>query len=225
MVSRTKEKLNDVAKEVTEVSGGKCRPIVVAGDVAIELTAQKMVQAAVDEFDGQLDAAFLNAGGMGMKPIVELTNEDIDQVFGMNFKSVIWGLKHVLPAMKKSNSGSGGSVIVNTSCMGGTARAPFAGTSMYSASKAAADQLVKYAAIEAAGDGTRVNAVAPGIVATNIMGMDADSTNGFAADKHLIGRAGEPDEIAKVVTMLASDDGALMTGSIVVADGGWQLKA
>ena len=220
LVSRTEAKLEEFAKEI-EALGSKA--IIVAGDVTKEATAQDMVKAATDNFDGQLDAAFLNAGSVGMKPIVELTDEDIDGMFDSNLKSVVYGLKHILPAMKASKGN--GSVIVNTSVMGNIARAPFAGASMYSASKAAAEMLVKYAAIEAAADGTRVNSIAPGIVATNLMGMDKATADGFASDKQLMGRSGESDEIAKVVTMMASDDGSFMTGSSVAADGGWLLKA
>mmetsp|Transcript_14183 Transcript_14183/g.26539 ORF Transcript_14183/g.26539 Transcript_14183/m.26539 type:complete len:255 (+) Transcript_14183:85-849(+) len=220
LVSRTESKLEQVAKEV-EALGSKV--VIVAGDVSKEETCEKMVKAATSAFGGQLDAAFLNAGSISMKPIVELKNEDIDSMFDSNFKSVVFGLKYILPAMKKSPGK--GSVIVNTSIMSSVARAPFSGASMYSASKAAVEMLVKYAAIEAAEDGTRVNAVAPGIVATNIMGLDADGTNGFAKDKQLVGRAGDSTEIAKVVTMMASDDSTFMTGSSLVVDGGWQFKA
>lgn len=219
LVSRTQSKLEEVAKEV-EAAGSKVA--IVAGDAGSEDINKKMVETAVSEF-GQLDVAFLNAGVFGQKKIVEMEEEDVDSLFNSNFKSVVWGLKHVLPAMKESPNK--GSVIVNTSCMGMLARAAFAGTSMYSASKAAANMLVEYAAAEAAEDGTRVNAVAPGIVATNIIGLDEAATNGMAKDVQLVGRAGTSDEIASVVTMLASDDGAFFTGTVMKVDGGWALKA
>ena len=133
----------------------------------VEATSEKMVEAAVAEF-GQVDAVFLNAGSAAQKPIVDLTDEDIDGIFASNFKSVVYGLKHVMKSMKEK---SGGSIVVNTSCMGSMARNNFAGMSMYSASKAAADMAVKYAAVEGAPDKIRVNAVAPGVVATNLRPM------------------------------------------------------
>jgi len=219
LVSRTQAKLEEVAKEI-EAAGTKVA--IVAGDVGSEETAKKMVAAAKNEF-GALDIAFLNAGMYASKKITEVEESDIDGVFSSNYKSVVWGLKHVLPAMK--DSPGKGSVIVNTSCMGSVARVAFAGSSMYSAAKAAADMLVKYAAIEAAEDGTRVNAVAPGIVATNIAGMDEETTNGWAKGAQLVGRAGKADEVASVVTLLASDDGTFLTGSVIKVDGGWALKA
>jgi len=218
LVSRTQAKLEEVAKEI-EQAGTKVA--IVAGDVGSEETAKKMVVAAM-EF-GALDVAFLNAGMYASKKIIETDESDIDSLFSANYTSVVWGLKHVLPAMK--DSPSKGSVIVNTSCMGNVARAAFAGSAMYSATKAAANMLVEYAAIEAAEDGTRVNAVAPGIVATNIAGMDEETTNGWASGVQLVGRAGKSDEIASVVTMLASDDGTFLTGSVIKVDGGWALKA
>lgn len=219
LVSRTQTKLEDVAKEI-EVGGGKA--VVLAGDVTVEETSQKMIDLAEQAY-GQIDAVFLNAGSISPKSIVELTSEDIDSTFNSNFKSVVYGLKYSLPAMAKSPNN--GSVIVNTSAMGSVARANVTGVSMYSAAKAAADMLVKCAACEAAADGTRVNAVAPGVIATNIMGMDEAGTNNFAKDLHLNGRAGKSEEVASVVTMLASEAGSLMTGSIVTVDGGWSLKA
>lgn len=85
--------------------------------------------------------------------------------------------------------------------------------------------LVKYGAIEAAADGTRVNAIAPGIVATNIMGLSQEQTDGFGTAKHLIGRAGRPDEVANFVTFLASEEASMMTGGVHLIDGGWSLKA
>ena len=111
--------------------------------------------------------------------------------------------------------------------MGATPRAAFAGSSLYSAAKAAANMFVQYAASEGASQSTRVNAVAPGIVSTNIMGgaMSSEAIEGFAAGAQLVGRAGQSTEIANVVTLLASEDGSFMTGTIVTADGGWSLKA
>ncbi|CAJ1949392.1 unnamed protein product [Cylindrotheca closterium] len=205
LVSRTQAKLEEVAKEI-EAAGTKVA--IVAGDVGSEDTAKKMV-AAAKEF-GAVDVAFLNAGMYASKKNTEIEESDIDGVFNANYKSVAWGLKHVLPAMK--DSPGKGSVIVNTSCMGSVARATFAGSSMYSAAKAGADMLVQYAAKGAAEDGTRVNAVAPGIVATNIADMDEETTNGWAKGAQLVGRAGKSDEVASVVTMLASDDGTFLTG-------------
>lgn len=219
LVARTLAKLEQVAKEV-EAAGSKA--IVIAGDVSAEETSKEMIDAAVETF-GHVDVAFLNAGGMGQKPIVELTGDDIDGAFNSNFKSVVWGLKHALPAMAKSPNK--GSVVVNTSIMASIARANFAGSSMYAASKAAANMLVKYAAIEAAADGTRVNAIEPGVVATNLTGLDEASIHGFAQGIQLIARAGSSDEIASVVAMLASDAGSFMTGTIVQVDGGWSVKA
>ena len=219
LVSRTAAKLEAVAEEIKKAGG---EAVVYAGDASKEETNRKMVEKAVETY-GQLDVAFINAGSIANCKLTEVTEDHLDSMLGGNLKSVVWALKYVLPAMAKSPNQ--GSVIVNTSCMGATARIDFAGSSLYSATKAAADMLVKYGAIEAAEDGTRVNGIAPGIVATNILGMSEEQTNGFGSAKQLVGRAGRGEEVANFVTFLASDASSFMTGSTHLIDGGWSLKA
>jgi NAD(P)-dependent dehydrogenase (short-subunit alcohol dehydrogenase family) len=222
LVSRTQSKLEQVAKDIAEL-GTNAKTAIVAGDIGKESTNKDMVDKALQEF-GQVDVAFVNAGVYGGKPFPQLQEEEIDNVLNSNVKSVAFAFKYLLPAMKDSPS-KDTSVVVNTSVMGSVARAVFAGAGLYSATKAAADMLVQYAAMEGAVQGTRVNAVAPGIVATDIWEMDTDDTDQFAADKQLMGRAGRADEVAKMVAFLASEDGSFVTGSISVVDGGWSLKA
>lgn len=130
LVSRTAKKLQAVQQEI-KAAGGQAA--ICAGDVAAENTNQTMVQTAVDTF-GKLDVVFVNAGSLAQKPIVDVTEADIDTMFGHNVKSVVFAMKYAFPAMKE---GGKGSFIVNTSCMGSTARVDFAGTSLYAASKAA----------------------------------------------------------------------------------------
>merc|ERR1719343_854434 len=223
LVSRTKENLEKVAKEIAEINAD-VKTAIVAGDTSLEATAKDMVEAAQKEF-GQVDVAFVNAGTFGeMAPFKDVKEESYDFIMNANVKSVVFAFKYLMPAMKESPT-KDTSIVVNTSCMGSVARASFAGAGIYAASKAAADMLVKYAAIEGAEQSTRVNAVAPGIMHTNIMPMDQENYDKFAGDKQLVGRAGRDYEIAKVVTFLASEDATFVTGTVQVADGGWALKA
>ena len=219
LVSRTKEKLEQVVKEITDAGG---EAVFVAGDVSKEETNKEMVAMATEKF-GQVDICFFNAGAVGQFKLVDTTDEAMDGLINLNMKSVVYGLKHSLPALKASPNK--GSVVVNSSVMGSMARGAFPGWSMYAATKAAAEMMVRFAAVEAAEDGTRVNGIAPGIVATNIMGISAEATDGFAADKQLIPRAGRSEEVANFVTFLASDESSFMTGGIHTIDGGWSLVA
>lgn len=227
MVARTTDKLEEVAKEIAALTGTTLTAIV-TGDVSLESTAKKMVETAVSTF-GSIDAAFVNAGMYASSKFADINEADVDTMMNLNVKSVVWALKYLLPAMK--DNVNGGSIVVNTSCMGSVARVNLAGSGLYSASKAAADMLVKYAAIEATADNkegtpaTRVNAIAPGVVATNIGGMSQEQSDGFGAFTQLVGRAGKAEEIANFVTFLSSDDASFMTGSVCVVDGGWALKA
>ncbi|CAN0386858.1 unnamed protein product [Ectocarpus fasciculatus] len=128
----------------------------------------------------------------------------------------------------KDTAGGKGSIIVNTSVTGlrPSALPGLAGAGMYSASKAAAEMLMKYAAIEGAASGVRVNSVAPGLVDTPIFGgMPHDTLVAFAGATQLVPRPCAPEEIAKVVTFLASEDATMVTGSTYTMDGGWAMKA
>src|SRR3984893_2395450 len=129
-------------------------------------------------------------------------------------------MRFSLPQMVKQ----GGGVIVNTASISGL----FGdyGLGAYNAAKAGVVNLTKTAAIEYARKNIRVNAVCPGMIATppvaNLLrAMQATQrANKNAAESHAMGRLGKPEEIARVVLFLASDDASFMTGSIVVADGG-----
>lgn len=228
LVARTTDKLEEVAGEIAALEGTGTLTAVVTGDVSLESTAREMVETALATF-GSVDAAFVNAGMFAMAKFADVKDADYDAMMNLNVRSIVWAFKYLLPAMK--GNANGGSIVVNTSCMGSYARVNFAGSGLYSASKAAADMLVRYAAVEAATDNaegtraTRVNAIAPGVVATNIGGMSQEQSDGFGASTQLVGRAGRADEIANFVAFLSSDDASFMTGSVCVVDGGWALKA
>ena len=220
LVARTMEKLEAVKNTIT-TNGGTAEYFV--GDTSLEATNKGMVDFCREKFGFNIHAAFINAGSLAQFKLTEATEEQVDGMIDTNLKSVVWALKYLMPAMKES-SGKG-SIIVTTSCMGENARNDFAGSGLYSATKAAANMVVKYAAIEGAEDGTRVNAIAPGIVATGLVGLSEAEMDGFGAAKQLSGRAGRGEEIASLVTYLASDESSFITGSVYTIDGGWSLKA
>mmetsp|Transcript_24786 Transcript_24786/g.97966 ORF Transcript_24786/g.97966 Transcript_24786/m.97966 type:complete len:249 (-) Transcript_24786:408-1154(-) len=212
-VARSGDKLDALVKKIKE-AGGEATSYV--GDVSLESTAKGMVEQALSAF-GALHAAFLNAGYYGGAPITALEGEEIDKVLGINVKSVIFGIKHCLPAMKETSGGTG-SIIVNTSTMSSavtTAMGSAAG--IYSASKAAAKMIMTYAAVEAAPE-VRVNAIAPGIIKTGMTDAFADE---YSKTLQLIKRPGKVEEVVPLVNYLASDESSFVTGSEMLIDGGW----
>ncbi|CBN74948.1 short-chain dehydrogenase/reductase SDR [Ectocarpus siliculosus] len=223
IAARREVKLDEVAAEIKSAGG---EVAVVVGDVSKEMDCKKMVDTAIEKFGG-LHVAFNNAGVFKTVPFVDITEDTIDDILNTNVKSIAWCLKYQIPAMKDTAGGKG-SIIVNTSVTGlrPSALPGLTGAGMYSASKAAAEMLMKYAAIEGAASGVRVNSVAPGLVETPIFGdMPVDTLVAFAGATQLVPRPCAPEEIAKVVIFLASEDATMVTGSTYTMDGGWAMKA
>lgn len=220
LAARSADKLEAAAQEISKETGAES--LVVPTDVSDIAAIKALVDQAVKKF-GKVDAAFLNAGGFSACSYEDMEEDAFNNMFNLNVKSVAFGIKYTMAAMKQT--GTKGSIVVNSSVMGVKVTAKAAGSALYSASKAAVDRLVQYAAVEAAEHGIRVNAIQPGIVRTNVLPVDDDAYDAFAKDMQLIGRAGRAHEIAGLVAYLASDESTFMNGSLVPIDGGWNLKA
>eukprot|EP00965_Chrysotila_dentata_P254610 6211937-Pleurochrysis_carterae.AAC.4 len=214
LAARGADALAAVKSEI-ESLGAKAHTVVT--DVSSEADNKKMVEEAKAAFGGEIHAAFLCAGAITMGAIVDTAEEQVDHIVGVNIKSVIFGLKYLVPAMK-----AGGSIIVCSSTMGSTGRASCAGLGLYSASKSMVDMLVKYAAVEAAPT-VRINGISPGVFSTDM--TTAMNPDELTKSTNLIPRPGNPDEIGHLVKYLASDESAYVTGSNMVIDAGWALKA
>lgn len=187
----------------------------------------KAMVACADERYGGVDILVANAGIEGVVcPLVEYDEALYDKVMDVNVKGVFLGLQAAIPAMQDRG---GGSIVITSSVAGVTGAA---GLSPYGASKHAVIGLMRAAAKEYAADNIRVNTVNPSPVETRMMrtlesgfGGD-DSPEGMAASKELMAsniplqRYGNPEEIAKVMLFLASDDSSWVTGSVNMADGG-----
>ena len=188
----------------------------IRADVSIEDDVQALVDGTVKTF-GQLDVAVNNAGFTGHRgPLTAQTLEAYDAVFDTNVRGVFFSLKHELRVMTAQGSGS----IVNLSSTFGERGG--AGAALYSASKHAVNGFTQSAALEVAAQGIRVNAVAPGPVATGGLDRFAGGQQGAAAMAATVpaGRLGDPSEIADVITFLASDAARFLTGQIVAVNGG-----
>ena len=166
---------------------------------------------------GRLDAAVNIAGTEGKPgPVTEQTAESYAATFDTNVLGTLLSMKHELRVMEAQRSGS----IVNISSTYGHLGAR--GASVYSASKHAVEGLTKSAALEAAGSGVRINAVAPGPTETALLNRFAGSAErkaGLVASVPLQ-RVGEPDEIANAIIFLASSRSSFTTGQVLSVDGG-----
>eukprot|EP00953_Heterococcus_sp_UTEX-ZZ885_P002423 1816-Heterococcus_DN1.PRE.3 len=222
MVARTQSKLDAAVKSI-KAQGGEALGLV--ADVSKNADNKRIVDETMSKY-GRLDVSFINAGTGERVDIIEFSEEALDRVLATNTKSVAFAFKYQLPAIEKS--GGKGSIVVNTSCAGtrGSANPAICReNAVYAASKAAANMLAQYAAVKAAEHGTRVNAVAPGVTRTDAMaGMTDDAVKDFAVQLQLIPRAAAPEEVAKFVCFLLSDDASFITGSIEAIDGGALLK-
>ncbi|RSM87900.1 SDR family NAD(P)-dependent oxidoreductase [Kibdelosporangium aridum] len=164
---------------------------------------------------GDVDVLVNNAGIYPFSPTPEQSPESYEQVFGINVRAAYFLTAALAPAMVARKRGS----IVNVSSVAGQVGP--AGTSVYSASKAAMDALTRSWAAEFGAAGVRVNSVAPGPIRTdNAVREVGEAFEGFSAST-LLGRAGEPEEIAEAVLFLASSRSSYITGAVLNADGGY----
>ena len=188
----------------------------VHADVRHEDEVRNLVDQTVARF-GRLDVAVNNAGTEGKTgPVTEQSADSYSATFETNVLGTLLSLKHELRVMLPQGHGS----IVNLSSTLGHTGAR--GASVYSASKHAVEGLTKSAALEAAGSGVRVNAVAPGPVDTEMLNRftgTADRKAGLVAGVPLK-RMGRPEEIAQTIVFLASDKAPFLTGQVVGVDGG-----
>jgi NAD(P)-dependent dehydrogenase (short-subunit alcohol dehydrogenase family) len=188
----------------------------VRADVRHEDDVLALVDRTVELF-GRLDAAVNTAGTEGqLGPVTEQSVDSYAATFDTNVLGTLLSMKHELRVMQAQGSGS----IINISSTYGHLGAR--GASVYSASKHAVEGLTKSAALEVAGSGVRVNAVAPGPVETAMLNRftgSAERKAGLVAGVPLQ-RVGEPDEIANAIVFLASSRSSFTTGQVLSVDGG-----
>ena len=168
---------------------------------------------------GSFDVLFANAGVAKLAPVEQMTEALFDENLDINFKGVFFTAQKALPLLK-----DGGAIIFNTSVLD---QKGMPGASAYSASKAALRSFTRTLAAELAARKIRVNAVSPGPISTPIYGktgMPADAVQQMAAGilaQVPMKRFGEPEEIARAVAFLASDEASYITGVELDIDGGW----
>ena len=203
----------EVAREITSAGGSA---LFVQTDVGREDDIVALVEKTVGAY-GALHIAFNNAGTEGQFGLLttEQTVEHYHQVCDINIRGVLLSMKHEIPAILRS----GGGAIVNNSSVGG--HIGFHGASAYVASKFAVIGLTKTAALEFAKQGLRCNCVIPGVTETAQPLADTTLEELHERGKRIpLGRIGQPEDIARVVAFLFSEDASYMTGQSVAVNGG-----
>ncbi len=166
----------------------------------------------------RLDILFVNAGIGKFAPFEAVSEAHFDEQFDINVKGAYFTIQHLLPLIN-----DGGSIILNTSI---NAHIGMAGSSVYSATKAALITFARTLSAELLNRKIRVNAISPGPVTTPILsktGVAAEDLDGLRSSiqsKVPLGRFGDPEEIARIATFFASDDSSFVLGAELIADGG-----
>lgn len=212
--ARREAELASLVKEI-EATGGTA--VALAGDVRSEAYAKALVDLAVTKF-GHLDVAFNNAGTLGEAGAsTDVSADGWNDTLAINLTGSFLGAKHQIAAMTKNG---GGSVIFTSTFVGYSFAFP--GVAAYAASKAGLVGLTQALASEYGPQGVRVNAVLPGAVDTDMyreMNNTAEAQS-FVTNLHALRRVATPEELARSVLYLASDDAAFVTGTASLVDGG-----
>ena len=190
----------------------------VQGDIA-NLADLDRLYATVKEQKGRLDVLFANAGGGAFMPLGEITEAHYDKYFGINVKGTLFTVQKGLSLMPE-----GGSIVINGSMVSVKGLPAF---SVYAATKAALRSFARTWSVDLKGRNIRVNVVSPGTIVTpgykNELGLSDEQIRLMeeqSAASIPLGRTGTPDEVAKAVVFLASDESSYITGVELFVDGG-----
>jgi 3-hydroxybutyrate dehydrogenase/3-oxoacyl-[acyl-carrier protein] reductase len=225
LFARNPEKGARVVEELRVGRGSRDRVIFVPGDVMEQADVEGFVDQVVEHF-GTIDILVNNAGGAGdLQPLAQLSDEAFDEAMKWNVYSTFWATRRALATMLGKKSGR----IINISSMEGKHGKPV--MTAYTAAKHAVNGITKSLAREVGEQGITVNSICPGLVITDIirqngpatakaMGMEFDEMIAMFAAESAIKRPNTVEEVAAVALLLASPEGAGITGAQISVDGG-----
>ena len=191
----------------------------VVGDVSVVEDARRMIAAAVERF-GRIDVLVANAGVIPLNNVVDATPEDWDRVMAVDGRGTFLTCKYAVEAMLGQEE-PGGAIVCLSSISGLAGQAEQA---TYGPAKFVASGITKHLAVEWAARSIRVNAVAPGTIATEAVAELPEEYKAPMKEAHPIGRLGEPSEVANAILFLASDEASFVTGAILPVDGGYLAR-
>lgn len=203
----------DETVKLVEAEGVAARSV--KGDVTSADSAKELVEAAREL--GGVNILVNNAGITRDKLAARMSEEDFDAVIATNLKGAFLMTKAVLRPMMRAKSGS----IVNMASVVGIMGN--AGQANYAASKAGLIGMTKSVAREVAAAGIRVNAVAPGYIETDMTAAMPEAAQQAMCSMIPAARAGKPEDVARAVAFLVSDDAAYITGQVLAVDGGMAM--
>lgn len=207
--SKDEEGANSVLKEIVDLGGyGK----IIKADVSNFSEAKYLVEECVKTL-GRVDILINNAGVSHNGLFMDMSKEAIDRVIDVNIKGTMYMCHSFIQKVLGKNG-----VIVNISSIWGQVGASC--EAVYCASKGAIDLLTNSLAKEMGLSGIRVNAVAPGVIDTNMNNNLSDEEKDSLCDEIAIGRFGKCEEVANVVAFLCSDEASYMNGKVITVDGG-----
>ncbi len=189
-------------------------------DVGARAQVHDCMAAVEQRFGAPVNVLVNNAVWARFGPVADFDEDSVERTLAVGLKGLVWSLQAVLPQMRRRGGGS----VVNLSSTSATR--PVTQAVVYAALKAGVLGLTRGAAVELAADRIRVNAVSPGMVGTEASKAQFDAPTLAAREAAMpLGRFGAPADIAAAVAFLASADGAYISGTELVVDGGWTVPS
>ena len=214
---RHKDRAEEVAAQVEQASG---KAVVVKAHVGDVESVQRLVKTTADTF-GALDIFIGNAASGVLRPVIEQELKGWDWTLNINTRSILFGAQAAAPYMIERGWGR----IIGITSIGSTRVLPE--YSIVGISKAGIEALIRYLAVELAPHGIVCNAVSPGVVETEALDFfpRKDQLVAFAKERTPAGRLVTPEDVARVVAWLCTDDARMIVGQTIVVDGGYGVMA